>query len=542
MQEFRRDWTRIQTFTARKDSFSIISTYIEQENGGEVLSIKGAEGAGKTRLLQELNYKYPLSLLLSADQSTNGNIWQSFLRQILYQENIYFRIDRETLAGINRLLDGKSVNLVEELKTVIIKLISAGRFILLVDNFNLMSDFDLDIFVQIIPILQVNKLKVVLTEDSSAEYKSKALNSLQVINLNPFTETEVTEFVQNSFAEFYPREDIKKAVILYSDLLPGSIEIFLKDLVVLDILKFTVEGPQLRIDKNIKDILQGSHEDIYKFRIETLDAASRDLAIFLSLFNVTPDLRSASLLTGRNEREIAGILIRLSETNIVHFNPGLKVIQFTSRGLKEYICSTIEDLKAAHLRIAELISARIPDFNKNELAMHWEAAGEYESAYEVLKEEITKAKNASALAYERSLLEHLKSLPLKQESLREIKTLYSNCLFQIGEHQASLQLVNELLDEPHSSEDELVLKILKGKTLISSQNLEEGKKLLESILAMIKSDGIRNEILAEITEAEFEMAKYEEAEELADKLVADHATSADIKGKIYRIKGLIEVI
>ncbi len=539
--DLRKDWTRVQTFAARNDAFSIISTYIEQENGGEVLAIKGAEGAGKSRLLQELNYKYPLSFILSPDQRTDGNLWQLLLRKILYQENIYPGIDQETRNLIKRLLDEKSVNLAEELKAAVIKLLSTGRFILLIDNFNLISDFDLDIFAQIIPILQVNKIKVVLTEDASAEYKSKIINSLQVINLNPFTETEVTEFVQNSFAEFYPSEEIKKAVLLYSDLLPGSIEIFLKDLIVLDILKFTQDGPSLQIDKETDKILKGSHEDIYKFRIENLDSDSRELAILLSLFNINPDIRTISLLINRKEQDITRSLLKLSEANIIHFNPVVGFIQFTSRGIKEFIYSTIEDLKEAHLTTAQLISGRIPDFNKNELAYHWEKAGEYELAYDTVKQEISRAGKSSALAYERSLLEHLSSLPLQKESLKEVKIELSNCLFQIGEHQASLQLINELLYDRLSSDEEILLKILKGKALIANQNLEEGKKLLESILVRMKSSERKNEILAEITEAEFEMARYDEADKLADKLIDDKNTLTETKGKIYRIKGLIEL-
>ncbi len=541
LQELKKDWTRIQTFTARRDAFSIISTYIEKENGGEVLTIKGAEGAGKTRLLQELNYKYSFSFILSNDQNTPGNLWNLFLRKILYQGNIYSEIDRETRELAFSLLEGKSTNLAEELKTVIVKLLAAGRFIVLIDNFNLISNFDLDIFLQIIPILQVNKIKVILTEDSSTDYRSKAINNLQVLNLNPFTETEVTEFVQNSFTGFYPGEEIKKAVILYSDLLPGSIEIFLKDLIVLDILKFSNEGPSVRIDKDIDEVLKGSHEDIYKFRFDKLEPESRELAVFLSLFNDNLDVRTIALLTGKREKEIKQVLIKLAEANIIHFNPVIGIIQFSSRGIKEYCCSTIEDLKEAHLEAAQLISGRLPDFNKNELARHWEAAGEYELAYAVLQEELLRARNASALAYEKGLLEHLNGLPLRNDSHKEVKIALSNCLFQIGEHQASLKLINELLKETLSAEEEISLKILKGKALISSQNLEEGKNLLESVLVRIEGEGRKNEILAEITEAEFEMAQYDEAEALADKLIDDKNSLAETKGKIYRIKGLIEL-
>ncbi len=407
IKNYKNEWIRIPVFSGRKDSFSIISAYVEKENSGEVLSIKGAEGAGKSTLLQELNYKYPSSVLISSDQRTGHNIWQSLLRGILYQQNIYAGIDKGTLKEAKRILDGKSVNLVEDLKAIIIKLISAGRFVLLIDDFNLLSHFDLEVFLQLIPVLQVSKVKIVLTEESSNIYRSTVLNNLQIINLNPFTEIQVAEFVQNSFADFYPKEDIRKAVMLYSDVLPGSIEIFLKDLIVLNIFHFTARGPVLKIDKGLDTILKGSQEDIYRFRFNNLDAESRDLAIFLSLFNVNPDIITISKLTGEPVLKLDGRLSKLSEANILHYNPVLGTVQFTSQGIKEYICSTIEDLAAAHLKVAGLISEKTPHFNTNELARHWELAGKYEQAYESLKEELKKARDISALSFEKNILEHL---------------------------------------------------------------------------------------------------------------------------------------
>ena len=538
---YRNEWVRIPTFSGRKDSLSIISNYIEKGNGGEVLSIKGAEGSGKSTLLQELNYKYPLSLLISADQNIGYSIWQVLLRGILYKHNIYPKLNSNTIAEAGRILDGKSINLVEDLKAIIIKLISADKFILLIDNFNLLDNFDLELFLQLIPVLQVSRIKIVLTEDSSKDYKSPVINNLQVINLNPFTELQVTEFVHDSFAEFYPRDELKKAVILYSDLLPGSIEIFLKDLIVLDILNFAANGPVLKIDESLDSILKGSQEDIYRFRLNNLDAASRDLAVLLSLFNINLDIITISQLTDTPRQKASNTLIKLSEANILHYSTVLGVAQFTSQGLKEYICSTIEDIQGAHSKVAELIRGIVPHFNRNELARHLELAGKYEETYQALREELTKARNTSALSYERNILEHLSELPLEYNSLRDVGMALTNCLFQIGELNACIKLTNELLGKPRSSEEEISLKILKGKALISIQSLEEGEILLESILNKIENDERRNEILAEIAEAEYEMAKYDESENLADKLISDPSTSAETKGKIYRIKGLIEL-
>ncbi len=542
IKKYKNDWIRIPNFSGRRDSLSIVSTYIEKQNGGEVLSVKGAEGAGKSTLLDEINYKYPQSLMVSADQNIDYGIWQALLREILYRQDIYANLQPEIISEAKSILNGNSTNLVEDLKAIIIKLISAGRFILLVDNFNHFSNFDLEIFLQLIPVLQISKIKIVLTEDSSYEYNSNAINNLQSINLNPLTEIQVSEFVNDSFADFCPRDKIKKAVILYSDVLPGSIEIFLKDLIVLDILKFTPDGPLLEINENLDQILKGSHEDIYRYRINNLDAESRDMAILLSLFNINLDTGTIIKLTdGFSRQKISELLVKLSESNIIHYNPVLGVAQFTSQGVKEYLCATVEDFKEAHLKIAELITKKIPYFNKNELARHWEIAGKYEQTYATLKEELNKARSTSALAYERNLLEHLSSLPLEYNSARNINIALSKCLFQIGELNASISLLNKLLDNTRSAEEELSLKILKGKALIASQSVKEGQTILESILNKIDRNEIRNEMLSEIAEAEYEMAKYEEAEKLADQLIADRSTSIETSGKIYRIKALLEL-
>ncbi|MEJ2495262.1 MAG: tetratricopeptide repeat protein, partial [Ignavibacteriaceae bacterium] len=478
----------------------------------------------------------------SADQNIDYSIWQVLLREILYRPDTYANLQPDTISEAKSILEGNSPNLVEDLKAIIIKLISAGRFVLLVDNFNFFSNFDVEIFLQLIPVLQVSKIKIVLTEDSSYEYNSNAINNLQAINLNPLTEIQVTEFISNSFADFYPKDEIKKAVILYSDVLPGSIEIFLKDLIVLDILKFTSDGPLFEINESLDKILKGSQEDIYRYRINSLDSESRDLAILLSLFNINLDINTVVKITGDFSRQkVTELLIKLSEANIIHFNPVLGIVQFTSQGMKEYICSTLENLKEAHLEVAELISKKIPNFNKNELARHWELAGKYEQTYATLREELTKARSASALAYERNLLEHLSGLPLSNNSLRDIKIALCHCLFQIGELKASIALIDKLLDNTRSDEEELLLKILNGKALIASQSVKEGQAILESVLNKIDRTEIKNEMLSEIAEAEYEMAKYENAEKLVDQLITDKSTSVETAGKVYRIKALLEL-
>ncbi len=541
INEYKNDWVRIPVFAGRNDSISIISAYIEKGNGGEILAIKGSEGSGKSTLLSELNYKYNSSLLISTDRDNDAYMWQSLLRVVLYQQNIYSGLSPYTFNKAKSILNGNSKNLIEDLKALFIKISSINRFVLLIDGFNSLSGYDLEIFFQLIPVLQVSKIKIVIAEDSGKEYKSTRINNLQVINLNPFTETQVTEFIKKSFASFYPISEIKKIIISYSDLLPGSIEIFLKDLIVLNLLGFVEDGPVISKDTDFDNLLKSSQEEIYQIRLKNLDPKSRDIAILLSMFNVNLDIPTIVSLTGEQKQIINRTLEKLSESNIIHPSNVLGNPQFTNQGIKEYIYSTIENKSEAHLKIAELISDKIPFFNRNEFARHFELAGKYDKSYEVLQEELEKAERTSAFSYKKNLLKHLVELPLTEKNLRTIQIDLSYCYYQLGELNAAIDLINELLQTKPNREEIFSLNVLKGKALIAIQSLEEGKKLLEEFLIEVEEGARKNEILAEIVEAEYEMAKYDEAEKIANQLIADSSTSTETLGKVYRIKGLIEL-
>ncbi len=540
IKNYKNDWTRIPVFTGRNDSLSVISTYIEKENRGEVLIVKGSEGAGKSTLLNELDYKYGDSIFISEEQNNESYLWQSLLRKILYKQNIFSELSPEVVQKGREILEGKSKSLIEDLKALFIVLSSTNGFILLIDDFNLISNFDFEIFLQLIPVLQVGKIKIVIAEDSVDESRSGRINNLQVINLNPFTEAQVAEFIFKSFAPFFPRNEIRKTIIIYSDLLPGSIEIFLKDLIVLNFLEFFTDGPVMNVGDDFDTILKSSQEEIYQLRLYDLEEESRDIVIFLSMFNISLDVQTICKLTGKARVQIISILEKISESNIIHQSTILNNPQFTSQGIKEYIYSTINNKRQSHLKVSNVIIERLPSFDRNELARHLELAGEFEKSYEVLKEEIEKADKTSALSYKKNLLQHLENLPLSKDSQRNIKIDLSNCLFQLSELNASLTLIDELLDNPRSQNEELSLKILKGKVLIALQSLEEGKTLLESILSEIKEDEMKEELLSEIAKVEYEMGNYNEAESKANQLIEKLTESNEIEAKMYTIKGLIE--
>ena len=122
VDEFKNEWVRIPVFTGRKDIMSAISSHIEKEDDGQILVMKGNEGAGKSSLLHELDYKYSDSILISGEDNIESSLWRFLLRKVIYDGRIYPKLSTEALEQGLSILDNKSKNLVEDLRSFLLKL------------------------------------------------------------------------------------------------------------------------------------------------------------------------------------------------------------------------------------------------------------------------------------------------------------------------------------------------------------------------------------------------------------------------------------
>ena len=93
---------------------------------------------------------------------------------------------------------------------------------MILDSFNDYDDFSAEIFKNIIPILQVNHIKIIITENSDRHNTSEFISNLREINLTPFTESHLSEYLDMSFAQNFPKEQYKQLILSYADLLPGE--------------------------------------------------------------------------------------------------------------------------------------------------------------------------------------------------------------------------------------------------------------------------------------------------------------------------------
>jgi serine/threonine protein kinase/tetratricopeptide (TPR) repeat protein len=530
-----------KVFADRSDALSGIQNYITGSSAGEVYTIKGIEGSGKTSLAYKIFSEFDNVVFTGHDSTKSGiESIKDLLKKIVYSDFVYPGLSPALLTLINDFLNSNEPVNVDRIKSVFSRLSSEADFIIVYDDFNSIDEFSLDIYKEIFPILQVNKTKIILTENSGISYLSGIIFNLKEINLTPFTEAQLEEYLDLNFAPFFPKDNLKNQIMLHADLLPGSIESFIQDLILLKILVYTTSGTIITADEAAIALLKSSHDEIYKLRVSRLSEDELKTAQLISSLEVSVEPEMISELSGLNVKEIISILSGLKQKNVLHLSNMDLIPVIVSEGLKKYIYSTIKNAAQFHKKIALIIKNKHGGFSRSELSRQFELAEEYTESYNVLKDELTQAEKLSAFSYQKKIIQHLLELPLNESFKFDLKYILCGVFRNLNDPRSSLNLIEELLLQKPDNKILNELLILKGMCLIELREIESGKQIFKSLISKISDKQRHQKLLVEIAYAEFDLKSYEIAEEMCKEIINNENSGEEEKGKCYNLLGLID--
>ena len=397
-KNYKLNWNSPRTFCDRKEVITNIKAYLNKKDLQEVIVIRGKEGAGKTFILEELAATEDNAILIQSNLENRHEFWKMLLQKILFLNSVYNKIDPSTKQNILALVEKESNKLLEDIKSILMEVSHKTKFTLLLDDFNSHDDFTIELLKDIIPILQVNNVKIIITEDPAKSISSKFINNLRIYTLTSFSEQHLYEFVNRSFFNLFPREEIFELIKLYTDLLPGNIVRLINDLIFLGVLDFTYSGPLIKKSDGAYNLLKESQNEIYKLQFMDLSEDEKRVVGFLSLFEINLDETTLSILLDIHEKKLAFIIENLRNKNIIYppdisLNP-----RFTNQNFAKYIYNNLLSKKEEHKFAAQKIQKSFKNFNKPELARQYEHAGLYNECYDVVKELIAEAESRSAIS------------------------------------------------------------------------------------------------------------------------------------------------
>ena len=540
--DFTNQWMPAKVSADRKDTIAILKKYLNDVKSNEVFTVRGTEGAGKSTVADEIYATVPASIIIKDNKNLSGVSFVKFiLKKIIYNEYVYSRLNSVTLDKVIHLFKELPENLIDELKIIITNIASSCKFTLVLDDFNKYDTFTHDTLITLIPILQVNKIKVIITEDSDESDSSNRVHNLQVINLAPLTDQQLVQLINRSLHNSFPQNEIKDLILRHADLLPGGIRTSIKDMLLLKILQYDKEGVKLNTEKKSIELLKSSQKEIYKIRLKELTQEEKELIKIVSAVDITIGAKALSQLMNISLRDTDKLLRDLQKKEIVKGYSVSGMAQLSSDGLKSYIYSLIKEKDEYHLKLAVNIESTLPDFNKNELARQYELAKEDEKCYSILIEVANEAENISAFSYEKQILEHMLALEVHEDKLNLIKYRLAILLDKLGEYKHSLDFINNINIEMLDPEKNVDLQITKGHSLIETDELEKGKNLLEELLNDIDNSEKKFTVLSEIARADLDLGNFDEVTDICSNVITDVAALPKEKGRANATLALKEI-
>ena len=531
-----------KALTGRNKELESLNDYIKDKQKTEIFSIKGFQGTGKSTLLDELFRIYCNSIVTRDVKGKVGvELVRHLLRKVIFSNSVFSELNESVKKSAVRLFDKADDDFLKEYKSIVTKISSKCKFILLIDDFNLLDDFASELYRDVIQIMQTNNVKIIVAESLEKETLTNKFYNVKEILLSAFTESQLDEFLNKSFMDSFPKSEMGELILKYSDLIPGSIITFIKDLIQLGILVFSGAGVNVTDDKNKISILGHTHSDIYNLRLSNLSETELNIVRTLSALDVVTDLSTCASIVNLTVQETEKHIYRIQFNNILqHFTSEQNLI-FTSDGLKQHVFSQIDDKKKLHLKIAGRINEVLPSFNKNELARQYESAGEYELSFKTLEAELLEAERLSAFAYMKNLLEHLLNLPLSVTLMDKVRVKLIEIYYKLSDFNSALKTIETIQGRGLVKGEMNRIKTIQAGSLIGVGDFESGKEIINELLGEIEENTEKQRLRVELAYADFEQKNYESAEGLCDLVLNNPELDAEIKGRCYNLKGMRKI-
>ena len=540
--EIVKDLVPAKVFSDRKDAFNILNTYLNDKTSNEVFTVTGFDGSGKTALLLEIYRQKQFSVYIENTKVKTGlEAVKYIFHKIILTEAVYNEKANEYSEIIKDVFDKSSQSILESVKRIFNTLPSGVNLTVLLDDYNLYDDFTRESLTEMIRIFQVKGIKIILTESSDFDHASSALNNRCDIQLNQFTDHQLSEFLDLSYSPLFPKQELKKYILLYSDLQPGNIKQFIKDLILLKVIKFNDAKVSFESSEEVILALQSSHEELYRMRLSNLNSIELKLAQIISAFEISVEQTVLAALLDVSHEVLKSILNELEKKNIIDSLSLSNAPRINSFNFKKYVYSTINNRIKFHIVLANSIKKLFADFNIMELARQFELANEFDQSVEYLKKEILQAEEINAYAYKRSLLDKALRFNLKEKTLTELTFELVKTLYKLSDYKLALETIYRLNTAKFLTDDKNQLQFIKGSSLIGLRKLEEGKSILLQLQSAVDDYKLKQKILVELAYAELDLNNVDEAEDYCKKLLEDKNLEDEEKEKCYNLLGLIEI-
>lgn len=535
-----KDFSIPKVFVSNSIAYSLVQDQMKHQRDERTLVISGGQGSGKTTLIEEVYYHYKNVILIrKSDFKKSKSFWETILHKIIYTQFIFPHLSADLFKNIIAFQKKPSAALKDELKNILSKVCQRHKFVLIIDDFNLLDPKIIEFFIGIIPILTINDIVVILTENSN--FPSKTISLKQKIDrtLQPMTHEQVKSYINKTFSQNFDLESLINVVEGYTDCFPGNIDLLLNNLVFLN--SFVYEDNRICIDlsENTKALLGKHVEELNKIKFQSISIQSQNIARIISLFEVNIRIGDLFYLVDDDRKVLGEILIELENNNIIRIS-NENEISFTSPSLKEYAYSTIDNDEIIRNAADKLANSESHNISNAEISRFFEQTSQYEKSYATLLKEYKLAESLRTYSYQREILEHIISLPLQSDIITQSKFNLIDINILLGNFNRAIELLSDMEGQSLTEEENQKCSIYRAQALMGTADYQQAKNIYESLENEKQNLINENVIKYEIASAELYMHQTNSAEELCNNILNSTKTGNDLRAKTFNLLGMIK--
>ncbi|MCF6269836.1 MAG: protein kinase, partial [Melioribacteraceae bacterium] len=525
------------TYFDGKDSSKKLFDYTESDTWGKICTLVGKRGSGKSCLLENLTENSPRLVHIKTNNFISAsNFWQQFFSRLLFNEKVFKSVDDSLIQYVSLHIDDNSEDLLVELKTIISKIASNSNFVLLIDDFDKFEAHNIELLLQLFPILLANQIKIILGISDISKIEFDDNFERETITLKPFNDYEITNVINQSFYKLVPHSDMVNLIISFSEREPAAISDFLSQLIIAKIISFSNNRFEVKYDDAKITSLLTSQNKIFEVILQNLSVKEIKILEIISLFQVEI---SSSLITAVLETDFSEIQITVNNLrvkNILHPTAQTRNTNFVNEGFKKFIYSKINGVCDLHYKAGKVVLESFPDMNMLNKVRQFELAKRFEIADEIINSELNTNNIKNFPQLKRKLLQKKISYEFNEFDKINLTLKLIAVEISLGNYNIAIKLNKELSNEKLDENQKTLKNKYLGIVLIKTGEIKEGINLL---IKIIDSPVIsKNEIYLEIAGAYIEINNYNQTDLICKEIINAESDSKEIIGRAQNLLGI----
>jgi tetratricopeptide (TPR) repeat protein len=502
------------------------------------MEIIGFENSGKTKLLEQIKRKVEPAVMLDfADEKDTRALWRSVISDLLFIKTISADVFKPLSNYFENYFDKPDEKLDELILTFFSRISNENEFTFLIDNYDKADESSKEILNKLLNMLKINRIKIFVTSKNEIETDDISVQSK--IYLTPLNEKQISDYIDFLFYNEFPKEELKILIQKYSDKYFGSINQFIKRLLQLKIISYSENKPKIDIDNIDQSLLTQGTQKILDGKNELLDKNDILVLSLISSFEKT-DEETITEITGFDSETVERILSKLEALNIIYERKNQLGIKFIADSYKNYYYSKVEDKKAFHRKIIEAIKSD-PKIITREKIYHFQMAEEYDSAVNLIENEIQSLESFSAYSGIEKLIYKILSFPVAKKKIAEFQIRMLENYLKLGNFQKAIEFHQTIDSASLTKTQKEILDYLKGRILYRLGNNTEALSILQTLIENITEDDFRDKIKIELASIYLDICEFENARKICSELINQIQVDSDIRARAFNLLALVNI-